>query len=248
MKKMRIVETAANLIKSDIRASDVYSEFYPSRDQMSAAHEGINFLPPSLQGFLRVLFIGKDIDVKLASIGQAIMQATRPRILLAPLQLGLGVEMHHQFGSRFLIDSLHKHGFACSYSEVQKFERSAAVNHGIDLPKQNSGQLIQHVADNVDHNIRTLDGSGTFHGMGIIATITPGKVKSKAIPRLNVSADEIRRIGTINIKHFKTQPSQQIRLTYGELVDLDTVDQTVKADLLWKTSLLLHTLVLLGVE
>ena len=29
------------------------------------------------------------------------------------------------------------------------------------------------VADNVDHNVATLDGQGTFHGMGIIAISTP---------------------------------------------------------------------------
>ena len=29
--------------------------------------------------------------------------------------------------------------------------------------------LMQFVADNVDHNTDTLDGKGTFHGMGIIA-------------------------------------------------------------------------------
>ena len=34
----------------------------------------------------------------LASIGQAIMHAIRPRVLLAPLQLGL--QMHRQFSSR----------------------------------------------------------------------------------------------------------------------------------------------------
>ena len=34
------------------------------------------------------------------------------------------------------------------------------------------GSCIQYVADNVDHNICTLDGHGTFHGMGIIAAIT----------------------------------------------------------------------------
>ena len=54
--------------------------------------------------------------MKIAAIGQAIMQAARPRVLLAPLQFGLGVQMHHHFASRFLIDSLHKHGFCCSYS------------------------------------------------------------------------------------------------------------------------------------
>ena len=32
--------------------------------------------------------------IKVASIGQAMMQATRPRVLLAPLQLGLGVQLY----------------------------------------------------------------------------------------------------------------------------------------------------------
>lgn len=140
-----------------------------------------------------MLFIGKDIDVKLAFIGQAIMEATRPRIFIVPLQLEFGAVMHHQFESQFLIDSLHKHGFACSYSEVQEFEGSAAVNHGLDLKRQNSGQLIQHIANNA-----------IFHRMDIIAAITSGKVKSKVITRVNVSVGEIRRIGTINIKYFKT--------------------------------------------
>ena len=53
---------------------------------------------------LEVLIVGKGAKLKIASIGQAIMQAARPRVLLAPLQFGLGVQMHHHFGSHFLID------------------------------------------------------------------------------------------------------------------------------------------------
>lgn len=34
--------------------------------------------------------------------------------------------------------------------------------------------FTQYVADNLDHNIRTLDGTGTFHRLGIIsATVYP---------------------------------------------------------------------------
>ena len=33
--------------------------------------------------------------------------------------------------------------------------------------------FTQFAGDNFDHNIRTLDGLGTFHGMGIIAISTP---------------------------------------------------------------------------
>ena len=34
------------------------------------------------------------------------------------------------------------------------------------------GTFTQWVANNVDHNVATLNGEGTFHGMGIIAVLT----------------------------------------------------------------------------
>jgi hypothetical protein len=64
-------------------------------------------------------------------------------------------------------------------------------------------QVIHHVADNVDHNIATLDGHGTFHGMGIIAAVTPGATDLKQIPREPISLQEIRRIGKINLKFYR---------------------------------------------
>ena len=51
--------------------------------------------------------------MKIASIGQAIMQAARPQVLLAPLQFGLGVQMHHHFRSCFLI------GRASTYEDLK---------------------------------------------------------------------------------------------------------------------------------
>lgn len=93
------------------------------------------------------------------AIGQAIMQACRPRALIAPLQLGLGMQMHHHFGSKFLIDTLSNLGFSSSYWEVQKYESSAAATLKVQLPEYFPGQFLQFVADNVDHNIRTLDGN-----------------------------------------------------------------------------------------
>lgn len=42
--------------------------------------------------------------------------------------------------------------------------------------------------DNVDHNILTTDGRGTFHGMGIIAALTPGRKKDRVIQRRNVTS------------------------------------------------------------
>ena len=36
-----------------------------------------------------------------------------------------------------------------------------------------NNSFVQRSADNVDHNLATLDGKGTFHGMGIIASVAP---------------------------------------------------------------------------
>jgi len=49
-----------------------------------------------------------------------------------------------------------------------------------------NGAFIQWSADNVDHNLATLDGKGTFHGMGIVESSTPAGSFSQTtcIPRL----------------------------------------------------------------
>ena len=102
-KARRIVETAAKLLKSDIKNLDVSSYNFPSSDQMSSIEKNLEFIPDLLRLFLRILFVGKDVELQIASVGQAIVQATRPRVISAPLQLGLGVQMHHHFASKFLI-------------------------------------------------------------------------------------------------------------------------------------------------
>ena len=151
----RVVVTAAHLIRNVIKAVKLCSDYYPNQKGLKDTNEALSFLPPLLMEFLKVLMTGRNTDLKLASIGQAIMQATRPRVLLAPLQFGISTQMHHLFGSRVIVDTLHKHGFGCSYDEVQSFERSSAVSEapGVAHESIKSDSAIQFVADNVDHDI-----------------------------------------------------------------------------------------------
>lgn len=76
------------------------------------------------------------------------------------------------------MDTLNKMGFGSSYSETLRFEKNAANCAapnllGKDIDVLNSALLF--AADSVDHNILNTDGKGTFHGMGMIAAITPGQ-------------------------------------------------------------------------
>ncbi|CAC5377771.1 unnamed protein product [Mytilus coruscus] len=77
--KKSITSTAAQLIKEDIKLITSKDIIYPSAEEMESE----------------------------TSIGHAIIQATRPRSVIAPLQIGLGIQMHHHFGSRFLVDTLY---------------------------------------------------------------------------------------------------------------------------------------------
>ena len=188
---------------------------------------------------MKTMFSFKDTDLKLASIGQSLMQAVRPRATLAPLQLSLGVQMHHHFASYFLVDTLSEHEFSCSYAEVQRYERSAAVAHGTHTTTYSEENFIQFIADNVYHNIATLDGTGAFHGMGIIATITPKpQVCRPSIPKLHVTAEDIAAIDHINIDYFKIPSSIQC-LTYQPIHKPQACDPTSPLDIMWKTSLLI---------
>ncbi|MES9884095.1 MAG: hypothetical protein ABW185_24890, partial [Sedimenticola sp.] len=235
--KLRIIQTAAKLMKNDMKSQVQQSDVYPSDREMSSIDEARSFLPHSLRSFLQCLFTSAGSTMKVASLGQAIVQATRPRVILSPLQLGLGVQLHHHFASKFLIDTLHQHGFSCSYKEVKKFERSAAVNSGTDIPDTTSDSFIQYSADNVDHNIRTLDGHNTFHGMGMIATVTPATSSNKPIARVKVTNEDIDAVGRVSIKHFMAEQDGLRSLKYAELHDHDAEDPTTKADLLWKVAL-----------
>ena len=49
---------------------------------------------------------------------------------------------------------------------------------------------MYHVADNADHNPRTLDGRNIFYGIVIICSVTPAFSSSFAIPCLEDMSTE----------------------------------------------------------
>ena len=119
--KLRVIQAAAELIKNDIKILPPQG-LYPTVAELGSLEGCLEYVPLSLRTLLEYMFVGKEKSVKVSFIGQAIMQQVRPRVFLAPLQIGVAVQMHHQFASRFLNDTLNAMGFASSYSEVSKFE------------------------------------------------------------------------------------------------------------------------------
>lgn len=93
------------------------------------------------------------------SIGQCIVNGTSKRVM-PPILLALGVELDHIFGSKWLIDELFRLGFSVSYPEVTKYKQACSKTPIEEQIKSlcPEGSFTTFVADNVDHNVRTLDG------------------------------------------------------------------------------------------
>ena len=158
-----ILKKAALLIKTEIRDMTINKEYYPSSNDVKN-----NWIPEKLKMFLS--FFTKS-ELQQESIGQTIVKVSAPN-QIPPILFALSVEMDNLFGSRWLIDELFKLGFGVSYSEVIRFKQACVINESSVLellPTSNSQGFTQFVADNVDHNIATLNGEGTFHGMGILS-------------------------------------------------------------------------------
>ena len=120
-----------------------------------------------------------EIDCNLPCVNIACDIITQSTAVISPKHLGLGVYLHHEYGSRKLIDMMHAMGYCISYTELRHFLTSAAThinslqeqsptNSYISpevIPKGKGGHLIVAAADNWDHNERTIDGKRTTHAM-----------------------------------------------------------------------------------
>ena len=88
----------------------------------------------------------------------------------------------------------------------------------------------------------TLDGLDTFHGMGMLGTITPAKQCSRKIPRVTLTNDDILAVRRVNINHMPGPCTGLTKLKYHELIIEEYHDKDSDAlDTLWNMSLYLHS-------
>ena len=172
----RTVMTATKVIMAKIKQKKYDTSTYPNTTDIHNTTG--DWIPKLLKTLLQVLVRS---DLRQNSIGQAIVQAAKPRSTIMPMSFGLAVELDHVFGSRF----------CNSYIGVTRFKQSVmvmedATHTGVVLPSE---IFSQNIADNVDQNLCTLDGKNTFHGMGIIQVSTNNNGllhEEKAIKRIDL--------------------------------------------------------------
>ena len=235
LQKIRLIEAAAAIIKNDIKQSiQSWGETYPTADSLSRTNS-VRYVPPTLRLFIGQMFSGKDTELKIAAVGQSIIQAVRPRAVMAPLQLGLSVLLSQHYRSKFLIETLHALGYCSSYKEALRFERCAAALDGCELENMlNPDSTMKYAADNVDNLTRTLDGKNTFHGMGMIAIISNGRFPEQLIQRRDVTDEEIISKSTVPVITYHSQKKMLKNTLFVELPEFTPTHN--KMDVLWMMS------------
>ena len=111
----RIIVTAAKLILNNIRSAKFNCEFNPTREDIENCEKGKEWRPNYLKLFLENIL---KYPLKLASFGQAIINAIRPRSCIPPILYGLGAEADHVVGSKWLLNKLNRLGFSVSNDDV----------------------------------------------------------------------------------------------------------------------------------
>ena len=169
IEKRRIIELAADLIRNDIVEIDCNRNEYFSLDELNET-KMLSYVRASLQFMLKRMLPRKanPKDIKLAAIGQAIIQFCRPNSVLCPLQVVLGEEVHHKSGSEFLVELLHVFGFSASIKQVRAFERSLCFYDVLETSSLDEETTPLYSADNADVLQSTIEGKNTLHMMGII--------------------------------------------------------------------------------
>ena len=145
------------------------------------------------------------------------------------------------FASKWLVDYILKFGFSITSDEVLRYKESAiesSPNHIVPI-------FAQWVGDNVDHNLMTLTGKGTFHGMGVISALYGlGKNMYTNVIKGNKERRKTSFIDHCGIdilpysRSFKNGLTTFTLKPYVQLLSPYTPPDVLNYDMLWKTGYL----------
>lgn len=232
-----LIIAVGNYIRNEIKNTEKHKDVYPDTSDIKSIDHNLAILPSSLRLLLKTIIKSKKTDLRSASIGQAIMNATCPRSFLSPLQIGLSVTINQRYGHRDLIDLLFNLGFCSSYAESSLYKRNASVTQGVDLEGLTEEALLHFIADNVDHNAKTLDGQNVIHMMGQMAAVTPAIPNKKKIPRLKVTLHDIRELGKHTIIFQRDPKAVLANIKYTNVRAMPQDIENAKLDILWHISM-----------
>lgn len=184
----QILHKAAGILRTSMEEVRHEPQFYTGSDTLSLL-QCSKYVPAEVYDFVN-LCINSDAFRKLQTCNDDPALKKNLRVItfchgliaqccsrLTPITLGLGIMIHHEFGSKSLINKLHMMGHCVSYDEVRQFLTSAAADQlqrskrvyiPNGLTRSTEHGMIDAAIDNFDQNEETLDGKNTTHCMAIV--------------------------------------------------------------------------------
>ena len=114
---------------------------------MTDINSQLALVPASLQTSLRPIV---KTDERVAVWGQNFIKACRPRSEVLPHQMGLAIQLDHRFGSKWMLNKLHRLGYTESYSETQNYKYCFLNSRRGDDAPDTSGTLDTIVEETDD--------------------------------------------------------------------------------------------------
>ncbi len=237
----RITVAAAKLIRNQLRDTNYDMNSYPNSDALCDNEAARKWIPSLLMEFMDNLVSS---DVKRVALCHAIVQAAKPKSALSPVLFAVGVSLDHAFGSKWGLDMLSRLGFSASYDEVYRYKQCVVqCDDTTDQPTSFPAAFTQWSGDNVDHNVNSLDGLGSLHGMGAISMTTTvdrlgdGTINTKAVPRskrVNVPS-LIKNKGIPILSYTATEETAMSSLLFTKtaLLSLPPSTLSLSMDLVW---------------
>ena len=235
-----IIIAAAKIMKAEIRDMPANIGEYPSATDLRSIEFAKQCIPGSLKLLLDYLI---NSELKRLSLRQCITQVSRPRSIIAPIPFGMGVDLDKSFSSKWLIDHLSRFGYSITSDEVLRFKESAIESFETYQSENTMPVFTQWVADNVDHNIATLTGKGTFHGMGVISCstslVTNLTQKIKRLKERKRTSTFVEHRGIEIIPYYGSSYNGLLKIKlkpYMQLSSPYTLTSDLGYDLLWKSA------------
>ena len=186
-----VLHKAAGIIRKCIGDITFQSDRYDSSGNMETK-KCKDFVPNRLYDFIALCTSKKDFDSATSYESETDMGNIEMRVLAichnmislvckirTPITFGLGVKLHHDHGSRELIDDLSSLGHSRPYDEVRRFLTAIALDQlstksDVHIPRdisvydpENVKTTVDATIDNFDQNEQTIDGKNTTHSMAV---------------------------------------------------------------------------------
>lgn len=183
-----ILHRAAGILRSSMSGTTFQRTHYSSSGDLNP-EQCRKFVPENLYNFIAwctskdqfdeaAPCAPREVDMRVLGICHCIIGLSCKT--QTPITFGLGVQMHHDHGSRDLIDRLSSLGYSINYDDVRKFLTSVAIDElsdsaAVPIPRgiakfdyENISTFVDAAIDNFDQNEETVDGKHTTHSMAVV--------------------------------------------------------------------------------